>query len=134
MRLTMRVRYGLRAIMEICENKSTTGVLQKDIAEAQLIPIKFLDAIISDLRKTDLLNNYSGKRSGYILARPASEISVYDVYRAFEPEITLADCLCPGNECERINICGAKNYWQTLKDTIKDQMTSSTLDKLVNNN
>ena len=131
MKMNTKVRYGLRAMIEISNNEPTTGMLQKDISEAQEIPLKYLDSIITGLRNAGLIVNFAGKRSGYILARPAGEISVYDIYRAFEPELTLVNCECPGNECSRINICPAKDYWFELNNVIKKQMQFSTLDQLV---
>jgi len=131
MKTNTKVRYGLRAMIEISNNESSTGILQKDISAAQEIPLKYLDAIITGLRNAGLIVNYAGKRSGYILARQPNEISVYDVYRAFEPELTLVNCTCPGNECSRIDICPAKDYWFDLSSTIKNHMESSTLEQVI---
>jgi Rrf2 family protein len=134
MKMNTKVRYGLRAMIEISKNESSSGILQKDISVTQEIPLNYLDSIISGLRSAGLIVNYAGKRSGYILARPANEISVYDVYRAFEPELTLVNCACPGNECSRIDICPAKDYWFELNSTIKNQMESTSLDQITTTN
>ena len=131
MKMNTKVRYGLRAMIEISNNESSTGILQKEISEAQDIPLKYLDSIITGLRNAGLIVNYSGKRSGYILTRQPAEISVYDIFRAFEPELTLVNCACPGNECSRIHICPASDYWSELNDVIKGQMESSTLTQII---
>ena len=131
MKITKKVRYGLRAMIEISLNKSTKGILQKEISENQEISLKFLDSIIAGLKSAGLIVNYSGKRSGYILTKPPSEISVYDIFRAFEPELTVVNCMCPGNICNRVSICPAKDYWSDLNTKIKTQMESSTLDQIV---
>ena len=131
MKITKKVRYGLRAMIEISLHEASSGMLQKDISVSQEIPLKFLDSIITGLRNAGLIINYAGKRSGYILSRPPDEISVYDIYRAFEPELTLVNCACPGNECTRIDICPAKDYWAGLNSMVKNQMKSSTLDQIV---
>ena len=131
MKITKKVRYGLRAMIEINRNESSSGMLQKDIATNQEIPLNFLDSIITDLRNAGLIVNFAGKRSGYILSRPPDEISVYDIYRAFEPELTLVNCECPGNVCNRIDICPARDYWSDLNNEIKNQMKSSSLEQIV---
>ena len=131
MKMTKKVRYGVRAMIEIIQNESEGGILQKDIAANQEIPLKFLDTIIAGLRNAGLIVNYSGKRSGYVLTRPPAEISVYDVYRAFEPELTLVNCACPGNICNRIEFCPAKDYWAELNARIKDHMSANTLDQII---
>ena len=134
MKITKKVRYGLRAMIEISLNKSTKGILQKEISENQEISLKFLDSIIAGLKSAGLIINYSGKRSGYILTKLPSEISVYDIYRSFEPELTLVNCSCPGNICNRIDICPAKDYWSDLNTLLKAQMKSSTLAQIIKRN
>ena len=131
MKMNTKVRYGLRAMIEISTMDPDTGVLQKDISKAQEIPLKYLDAIITGLRNAGLVVNYSGKRSGYILTKLPKDISVYDIYRAFEPELTLVNCSCPGNECKRIDICPAKDYWSELNHEIRNHMKSTNLEQIV---
>ncbi len=117
---------------EISIHESESGIFQKDIAENQELPLKYLDAIITGLRAAGLIVNYSGKSSGYRLARKAKEISVYDVYRAFEPELTIVNCVCPTNDCKREDTCPAKDYWFDLNKQIKNWMQGSTLESINN--
>ena len=131
MKMNTKVRYGLRALIEMNTNESLSGILQKEISEIQEIPLKYLDSIIAGLKSAGLIINYSGKRSGYILTKPLSEISVYDIFRTFEPELIIVNCMCPGNICNRVSICPAKDYWSDLNTKIKTQMKSSTLDQIV---
>jgi Rrf2 family protein len=131
MKLNKKVRYGLRAMIEIYKNKSSTGILQKEISAAQEIPLKYLDSIITGLRNAGLIANYSGKSSGYVLSRSPGEISVYDIYRAFEPELCLVDCSNPSNDCNLINNCSAKDFWFEMNNKIKNSMKSFTLDQFV---
>jgi len=134
MKITKKVRYGLRAMIEINLNESSAGILQKEISANQEIPLKFLDAINTGLRNAGLIVNFSGKGSGYVFSKQSNEISVYDIYRAFEPELNLVNCICPGNICKRIDICSAKDYWSDLNDEVKNQMKSTTLDQIVKRN
>jgi len=134
MKINTKVRYGLRAMIVIASDLNTKGVLQKDIAKLQEIPLNYLDIIISGLRNSGLIINYGGKSSGYILAKKADQISVYDVYRAFEPELEIVNCNCPTNLCKRYDICPAKDYWFDLNSQIKTMMKGSTIDILVRQN
>ena len=132
MKMNTKVRYGLRAMLAINKHTTSSGILQKEISAAEDIPIKYLDTIISGLRNAGLIMNFSGKRSGYVLSKDEHDISVYDVYRAFEPEIALANCSCP--KCAQNNECLTKNYWLNLNHQIEGLMKSSTLDQLTLNN
>jgi Rrf2 family protein len=132
MKINTKVRYGLRAMTEI-RDSHPSGILQKQIAESQGIPLYYLDSIITGLRNANLISNFAGKSSGYVMVRPANEISVYDIYRAFEPEMALVNCSCPGNECKRSNLCPTKDYWFELNKNIIQLMKSSYLDGLTVN-
>ena len=118
-------------MIEINKHKSSSGILQKDISKIQEIPLKYLDSIITGLRNACLIVNYSGKSSGYILARPAEEISVYDIYRAFEPELALVNCLNAANDCNLSKTCTARDYWSDLNCQIKNNMESKTLNQFI---
>jgi len=131
MKINSKVRYGLRAMIEIAQNQNKYSLLQKEIAERQEIPLKYLDAIITGLRNSGLIVNKAGKGSGYKLSKSAAEISVYDIYRSFEAELALVQCNCPTMECKRLSICPAKDYWFNLIKQVKLLMVNSTLEQLV---
>jgi Rrf2 family transcriptional regulator, iron-sulfur cluster assembly transcription factor len=129
MKVNTKVRYGLRSMIEIAQHPD--GILQKEIAERQEIPLYYLDTIITGLRNAGLIVNYAGKGSGYILAKNQQNISAYDVYRAFEPELQLVNCSFSTNECKRSNLCSAKDFWSDLSFEIKTAMENKMLDELV---
>ncbi|NOY51532.1 MAG: Rrf2 family transcriptional regulator [Chlorobi bacterium] len=121
------MRYGLRAMIEIAKNNDGKAVLQKDISRAQEISAGYLDTIIASLKSAGLIKNYAGKHSGYVLAKSAVDINVYDIYKAFEPDINIVNCTCPSNECSRLNICPATDYWSSLNDVIRENMIDTSL-------
>lgn len=129
MKINTNIRYGLRAVVEIA--KSPTPVLQKEIAERQEISLNYLDSIIAGLKNAGLIMNFDGKGSGYILAKEAKDITVYQVYRAFSPELELVHCVCKTNECKRANHCPSKDYWFELNSEIKRIMNSRTIEELL---
>jgi len=129
MKINTNIRYGLRVMIEIAKN--TEPVLQKEISERQEIPVNYLDSIISGLKNAGLIMNQAGKRSGYILAKKPSNISVYQVYRAFSPELSLVNCTCETMECKRSNICPTKDFWFDLNKRLVECMDSKTLEELL---
>ncbi len=123
MKFNTKTRYGVRVVLELALNAHREGgTFQKEIAESQDVSVKYLDQIIASLKKAGLVHNVGGKKSGYILARPANEISVYDVYSAFEDELAIIDCLVSNGECPRGTMCVMKDYWCELNGTIRDSM------------
>ncbi len=131
MKLNTKVRYGLRAMIEIAKHRENGGVLQKEIANTQEIPIKYLEHIINQLKTSGLMTNFSGKGSGYILTKKPNEISIYDIYRAFEPELAIVDCTCEHNMCKKSNECPTRDYWFQLNTKIKNEMMQVKLADLV---
>ena len=132
MKFNTRIRYGLRAILEIALEESEIGVFQKDISKRQNISVKYLDNIISALKTAGLIINARGKKSGYKLTRKPGKIKIADVYNAFEPGVVVVDCLSSKYVCERASKCGVRDFWRGLNNTIIDYLESYTLEDLIN--
>jgi len=83
MRISARADYAVRAAVELAA--AGEGPMKGEaIAQAQGIPLKFLENILGDLRHAGLVRSQRGADGGYWLARPADRISVADVIRAVE--------------------------------------------------
>ena len=121
----------MRTMIEIALNSSEGGVFQKDIAVNQEISLKYLDHIIHALKTARLVINSKGKKSGYILARKPSEITVYDIHNAFEPGICVIECLSSQINCNRESICLTKGFWKELNDHVVGYFKSVTLEDLM---
>lgn len=132
MRINSKIRYGLRTMIEIASSTEPNGMLQKDIAKNQNISLKYLDPIILSLKLKGLLANSKGRGSGYILAHPAEEITMFDIYTSFE-QITIIECINNCGFCERsVHDCKAKNYWSDFRDDFCDMLKKKTLSEIMN--
>jgi Rrf2 family protein len=81
-RVTAKVDYALRALVELAAAGKT--VKGDTLAQAQGIPLKFLENILAELRRAGLVGSQRGAEGGYRLQRAAGEIAVADVIRAVE--------------------------------------------------
>ena len=134
MKFNTKTRYGVRVVLELALNEEKEGgVFQKEIAESQDVSVKYLDQIISSLKKAGLVSNVAGKKSGYKLLKPAREITIYDVYAAFENDLAIIDCLLSDGTCARKDRCAMKDYWCTLNETIRHNMQSMNMALLAMN-
>ncbi len=134
MKINSKVRYGLRAMIEIAVNDNNKGILQKDISLNQKISGKYLDQIIAALKSSDLITNASGKKSGYVLTKPINKIRIYDIYKSFESELYIIQCIKKSSVCVGCNsaICGASNnYWGQLNNMIVEFLKKTTLEDIV---
>ena len=131
MKIGTRTRYGLRTLLEIADNESSGGIFQKEIALNQELSIKYLDHIIHALKTSNLICNVKGKKSGYMLTRSPDQISIFDIYNAFEPGICLVECLSDNFICDRNTQCVAKGLWGDLNILIINYLKSVTLSDLL---
>ena len=83
MRLSARADYALRAAIELAAAHEG-HVTAEQLAQAQNIPGKFLETILTHLRRSNIVRSQRGPDGGYWLSRPASEISLAQVIRAVE--------------------------------------------------
>lgn len=83
MQVTARVDYAIRALAELAALGGVSAT-RVSLAEAQGIPSKFLEAILTDLKKNGLLVSHRGSSGGYVLAVPAEQITLAEIVRAVE--------------------------------------------------
>lgn len=76
--------YAMRAMLVLANSPGDTWVKTEVIAEQQHLPRKFLEAILSDMRRARLVESLRGAEGGYRLAKPPAKIFVADVMRAVD--------------------------------------------------
>ena len=85
MKLTNRSEYALLALVFLARNGKEGSYISSDtIATAQGIPPKFLEQILLTMKGAKYLRSAKGQRGGYVLARPANQISLAEVIRLFD--------------------------------------------------
>jgi len=87
MRVSAKADYALRAVIELAVIGGESPVKGERIAQAQEIPLKFLENILGDLRHAGIVRSQRGVEGGYWLARPTEEITIAEVVRAVEGPI-----------------------------------------------
>ena len=92
MKLSTTTRYGLRALSDLCAQGGEGPVAVSDIARRQDIPANYLEQLFARLRRGDILRSVRGAQGGYLLARPAGEITVAEIVDALGETITFGDC------------------------------------------
>jgi Rrf2 family protein len=131
MRVNTKIRYGLRTIIEIANSTDPNGVLQKDIAKSQHISLKYLDPIISALKVKGLVANSKGRGSGYRLTREPKDITMLDIYTAFE-QIVIVECINNKGFCERsTHNCKAKSYWNEFSEEFTQLLAKKNLEQII---
>ena len=133
MKINTKTRYGIRVLLELSLNKDKEGIFQKDISKNQDISFKYLDPIIAVLKSAGLVTMVAGKKSGYKLVRDPGEISVYNVYNAFNPEFSVVACVLDDNFCKKSHYCAVRSMWYGLNNQIITYLKSVTINDLAKN-
>ena len=84
MRISAKVDYAVRAVVELAAAEDERPIKAERIATAQGIPLNFLENILGELRHAGIVRSHRGAEGGFRLAKPAKEITVADVIRAVE--------------------------------------------------
>src|SRR3954463_3925075 len=95
MRVSAKVDYAVRAGAELAAAAGAGPVKGDTIAQAQKIPLKFLENILLDLKHAGLVQSQRGADGGYWLSLPPEQISLADVIRAVEGPIANVRGLAP---------------------------------------
>ena len=133
MRLSARADYALRAAIELAA-AGNGHLTAEQLARAQRIPGKFLEAILTQLRRAGLVRSQRGPDGGFWLARPAGEISLADIIRAIDGP--LVDVR--GERPEKVGYSGAaeplQTVWIALRANERAILEEVTLAHLVSRN
>jgi Rrf2 family protein len=129
-RVSAKVDYALRALCELAA--APTGPVKGErLATSQTIPPKFLENILTELRRAEIVASQRGVEGGYQLARPAEEITVADVIRALEGPIASVR----GSRPENVGYVGAARglqpLWIDLRASMRGVLEGTTLADLV---
>lgn len=110
-KLSRAAEYAVRGVVYIASQKGDGAVHVKDIAKNQEVPEYFLVKVFSRLVRSGLIRSIRGNKGGFKLARPAKEISVYDIITAVEGPVELNDCII----CKNSKKCKVKPVWTEAK-------------------
>jgi len=130
MRLSARSDYALRAVIELAA-AGPGHVTADQLARTQVIPGKFLEAILTQLRRAGLVRSQRGPEGGFWLARPAGEISLADVIRAIDGPLLGVR----GERPENVGYTGAaeplQSVWIALRASERAILEEVTLEHVV---
>ena len=147
LRLTKKADYGLMALKYLAVHTAgqallpaqatgtgaKTGFAQsaKDIADAYHIPPQLLAKILQTLARAGLLVSHAGTNGGYALARPASEISAFEVIRAIDGPLFITSCITIHGACDLAGHCTIKEPLRKVNDSIKDLLSAIHIADLI---
>ena len=132
MRISTKIRYGSRAILVLALHYGEGPIELKEIAKEENISLKYLEQVINPLRTGGLVKSIRGSKGGYSLAKPPSEINLYDVVEVLEGPVHLIECLRDSKACQKVSSCVTREIWKEVSEAISKIFYSVTLEDMVN--
>ncbi len=133
MKITTKGRYGLRALIDLAQYSEIEPVSISSIANRQGISERYLEQLMTMLKKAGLIKSIRGAGGGYVLAKELTEISVGDVLRALEGNLEPVECTAFSQDdtCAAAGGCVTKYVWQRINESINRTVDEISLEQLV---
>jgi Rrf2 family transcriptional regulator, cysteine metabolism repressor len=139
MMFSTKAEYGIRVLVELASRDGEAPVPLAEIAEANTLPLAYLEHLVARLRKAGLVESRRGARGGYLLARPADDITMAEVVEALEGSIAPIECISAGSDgtirCSRESdpdhACPTKLLWTRVRFSIVRTLAETTLADLL---
>ncbi len=129
--LSHKARYALRAMVELAREPSGQ-VTSGELALRADAPRKFLEAILLELARRHIVTSKRGKFGGYVLTRPAVEISFAEIIRAVDGPLALAPCVSKTafrkcDDCPDLHACSIRQALMRARDATAEVLEHYTL-------
>lgn len=134
MKISTKGRYSLRAMIDIARYGSEKPVRLAEMSKRTRISRNYLVKLFQELKRNGLVESIQGRSGGFVLNRPAAEITVRDILLAAEENIIPVLCFgCKEDGkgvCELAGDCTASDYWNDFKKYIEEFLRRTTLEDL----
>ncbi len=141
MMFSTKAEYGVRVMVHLAREGGAAAdpapISLGSIADAEGLPLAYLEHLVQRLRRAELVESRRGARGGYSLSRPAAEITMAEVVQALEGEIAPIECITADADgalvCSREgeSPCPTKLLWTRVQGSIVRTLNDMTLDDLV---
>ena len=130
--VTSKGRYALRVMIDLAQHPDEGFVSLKTVAERQGISMKYLEMIVSSLKKAELVESSRGKEGGYRLSRSPANYSVGEILRCLEDNLAPVACIKDGEiQCDKASACITLPMWKELDDLTNAYLDGVSLQDLL---
>lgn len=130
--ISQRAKYALRALVALSRARPGEPLMISDISTAQAIPKKFLEQILLELKRAGLVDSRRGRAGGYVLLRPAGEITFGEVLRLIDGPIAPLPCLSKiayrrCRDCADEGACEIRHVFARVAEATREVLDRTTL-------
>jgi Rrf2 family transcriptional regulator, cysteine metabolism repressor len=140
MMFSTKAEYGVRVMVALARRDGEAPISLAEIADDDGLPLAYLEHLMARLRKAGLVDSRRGARGGYLLARPADEITMAEVVSALEGSIAPIECItestdgslvCAREATDDDRVCATKLLWTRVRGSTVRTLEDTTLSDLV---
>jgi len=125
--LSRKAEYAIRAAQVLARHNGDAPLSAASITRDAQIPAQFAPHVLSSLARAGVVSSKEGAHGGYLLARPAAEISLLDLVEAVEGRLRSTRCVVRGLACSPENPCLVHPGWGAAQAAMRESMASSSL-------
>lgn len=116
MKVSSKAEYGILAMVDLALHSQTGPVKIREIADRQDIPKKYLEQVLLDLKRGGLVGSSRGKNGGYSISGDAEEITVFDILRLLEEQISFVETGRDRPEFLQV-------FWEEQNEKLEEQLS-----------
>ncbi len=133
MKFSTKSTYGIRAMVNLAKNGGDKSLSLAKIAKDEKISLGYLERIFSKLKKAGIVKSERGVGGGYILVKKPEEISILDIVKTLEGDITYFRCVDEHGviTCGSEDVCGAVKVLSRLQKAVSDTLVNFKLSELL---
>jgi len=118
-------------MLDLAYHDHLPHVPRKDIVRRQRVPQDYLDQIMMRLRRGKIVESIRGRNGGYRLAKPANEITVWELFEVVEGNLEPVQCISFGQSCGLDVSCLSQPAWKTIFSKMKESLEGLTVSSLL---
>ncbi len=129
--LSTTAAHAVRALLSLTRKPPGAPILARDLSASAQVPMSYLSKVLATLTRAGILQAARGVNGGYRLARPAGEVTLFEVVELFDGPQTRSTCLLGSvHPCSDERPCPVHERWREVRDRYLDFLRTVTFDQL----
>ena len=133
MKVSMKVDYGLRAMVALAQQYGRGAAHSSDIAAEQHIPESYLEQLLTILSKAGFIKSKRGPQGGHVLTKAPTQITLDEIVAALEGLTPPISCIQNPADCAQSATCAQRDVWRASEEAAQKVLKTTTLAQLAQN-
>ena len=132
MNVTSKGRYALRIMIDLAQHREDGFISLKTVSERTELSMKYLEMIVGNLKKAELVQSTRGKEGGYKLVKDPKDYTIGEILRCMEGNLAPVACIKEGEiQCDHSGGCLTVPMWKELDDITNAYLDTVSLEDLL---